>query len=202
MLILWILFGVVIGMILAYLWLGKQHRKAMADLEGSWYEKVRRAEDAAAKAMAEAEAIKAGDDPKTVSLRRVDEPATEVASGAASGAASGVAPGVASESSVVAAQEARPGNGSAAANGGAVAAFTGEAVAEDEDLDDLTRISGVGPVLQEKLYRLGITTYQQIAEMTPEDIARVDEVLDFPGRVEREDWVGQARKMLDGQQHA
>ena len=131
MLILWILFGVVIGMILAYLWLGKQHRKAMADLEGSWYEKVRRAEDAAAKAMAEAEAIKAGDDPKTVSLRRVDEPATEVASGAASG----VAPGAASESSVVAAQDARPGNGSAAANGGAVAAFTGEPVAEDEDLE-------------------------------------------------------------------
>ena len=74
MLILWILFGVVIGMILAYLWLGKQHRKAILDLEGSWYEKVRRAEDAAAKAMAEAEAIKAGDDPKMVSLRRVESP--------------------------------------------------------------------------------------------------------------------------------
>ena len=84
-----------------------------------------------------------------------------------------------------------------------MAEFTEEPVHEDEDLDDLTRISGVGPVLQEKLYRLGITTYQQIAELTPEDIARVDEVLDFPGRVEREDWVGQARKMLDGQeQHA
>jgi len=179
MLILWVLFGVVIGVIGAYLLLGQQHRKAMADLEGSWYEKVRRAEDAAAKAMAEAEAIKAGDDPKTVSLRRVEEPATEVSSGMAESHA-----------------------GRATNGGGEALPADGTVLLGDEDIDDLTLISGVGPVLQEKLYRLGITTYRQIADLTPEDIARVDEMLDFPGRVEREDWVGQARKMIGESQHA
>ena len=154
MLILWILLGVVVGMIAAYLWLGKQHRKAMADLEGSWYEKVRRAEDAAAKAMAEAEAIKAGDDPKMVSLRRIEE------------------------AEAPAAEAPKP---------------------DAKSSDDLTKISGVGPVLKDKLYAIGITTFRQIADMTPEDIARVDKVLDFPGRVEREDWIGQARKMIQGE---
>lgn len=181
MLILWILFGVVIGVIGAYVLLGRQHRKAMADLEGSWYEKVRRAEDAAAKAMAEAEAVKAGDDPKMVSLRRIEEPATEVASPSAAAGRPANGSGDRPRSKAARSPDAVPGG----APGGAT--------------DDLTRISGVGPVLQEKLYRLGITTYRQIADLTPEDIARVDRVLDFPGRVEREDWVGQARKMIDGQ---
>jgi large subunit ribosomal protein L19 len=62
--------------------------------------------------------------------------------------------------------------------------------------DDLTRIDGVGEVLVEKLHKLGIIQFQQIADFSDEDIARVDEVLDFKGRIEREDWIGQARSLI------
>jgi large subunit ribosomal protein L19 len=62
--------------------------------------------------------------------------------------------------------------------------------------DDLTRINGVGEVLAEKLNKLGIYKFEQIANFSDEDIARVDEVLDFKGRIEREDWIGQARTLV------
>ena len=61
--------------------------------------------------------------------------------------------------------------------------------------DDLKQIKGVGPVLEQKLHRLGITRFSQIAAFTSADIARVDDVLDFKGRIEREDWIGQARAL-------
>ena len=63
--------------------------------------------------------------------------------------------------------------------------------------DDLKKISGVGPVLEDKLNALGITQYQQIAGFSDDDIARVDEVLNFKGRIEREDWVSQAKALAE-----
>ncbi|MCC0055548.1 MAG: 50S ribosomal protein L19 [Rhodobiaceae bacterium] len=62
--------------------------------------------------------------------------------------------------------------------------------------DDLTKINGVGEVLVEKLNALGITQFEQIANFSDQDIVRVDEVLDFKGRIEREDWIGQAKTLL------
>lgn len=70
---------------------------------------------------------------------------------------------------------------------------TVEAAGKDEDL---TQLSGVGPVLAEKLKKAGVTSLSQIAAWTEEDIARVDEELDFKGRIERDDWVGQAKKLI------
>ena len=61
--------------------------------------------------------------------------------------------------------------------------------------DDLKKISGVGPVLEGKLNALGITTYEQIVNFSEEDIARVDEVLNFKGRIERDNWVEQAKEL-------
>lgn len=61
--------------------------------------------------------------------------------------------------------------------------------------DDLKKISGVGPVLEKKLNALGITTYEQIVNFSAEDIARVDEVLNFKGRIERDNWVEQAKEL-------
>lgn len=66
--------------------------------------------------------------------------------------------------------------------------------------DDLKKISGVGPVLEGKLNDLGITRYDQIAAFTPEDVARVDDLLNFKGRVERDDWIGQAAKLAKGKE--
>ena len=64
------------------------------------------------------------------------------------------------------------------------------------DADDLKVISGVGETLEEKLHDLGITKLSQIANFTDEDIEKVDEVLNFKGRITREDWVGQARSLI------
>jgi predicted flap endonuclease-1-like 5' DNA nuclease len=62
--------------------------------------------------------------------------------------------------------------------------------------DDLTRIRGIGPVIAEKLHALGITTFEQIASLGPDDVARIDEVLAFKGRIERERWIEQAREIV------
>ncbi len=62
--------------------------------------------------------------------------------------------------------------------------------------DDLSQISGVGPVIVGKLEGLGITTLQQVADFTAEDIERVDAELNFKGRIEREEWVKQAKELL------
>lgn len=66
------------------------------------------------------------------------------------------------------------------------------------EADDLKKISGVGPALEKKLHGLGITTYAQIAAFTADDIARVDDALSFKGRIERDDWVSQAKEFAKG----
>ncbi len=64
--------------------------------------------------------------------------------------------------------------------------------------DDLKKISGVGKVLEGKLNALGITRFDQIAAFTPEDVAKVDDLLNFKGRIDREDWIGQAAALAKG----
>ncbi|ROT98525.1 NADH-quinone oxidoreductase subunit E [Histidinibacterium lentulum] len=59
--------------------------------------------------------------------------------------------------------------------------------------DDLKRIKGVGPQLEGMLNALGIYRFDQIAEWGPKEIAWVDSRLTFKGRIERDDWVSQAR---------
>jgi len=70
------------------------------------------------------------------------------------------------------------------------------AAAKSAGDDDLTQLGGVGAVLAEKLNQAGITSLSQIAAWTDEDIARIDEELNFKGRIQRDDWVGQARKLI------
>ncbi len=71
-----------------------------------------------------------------------------------------------------------------------------KAVEKDSAADDLTRISGVGPVIVGKLEKLGITTFQQVADFTADDIERIDGELNFKGRIERDEWVKQAKEFL------
>jgi small subunit ribosomal protein S2 len=59
--------------------------------------------------------------------------------------------------------------------------------------DDLKRITGVGPVLEQKLRDLGVTRLDQIANFTEEDVEKIDRALNIKGRVAKDDWVGQAR---------
>ena len=64
--------------------------------------------------------------------------------------------------------------------------------------DDLKRISGVGPTLERTLNQLGITRFEQIAAWSEADVARVNDELRFSGRIERDDWIGQAKSFLAG----
>jgi small subunit ribosomal protein S2 len=66
------------------------------------------------------------------------------------------------------------------------------------EADDLKKISGVGPVLEEKLNKLGIYHYEQIANFSVTDISAIDEELNFKGRIERDDWLDQASKLMKG----
>lgn len=64
--------------------------------------------------------------------------------------------------------------------------------------DDLTRISGVGPALAKKLAGAGYTTFAQIASLSDDEIAELEAtVIRFSGRIQRDDWKGQARVFLD-----
>jgi predicted flap endonuclease-1-like 5' DNA nuclease len=66
--------------------------------------------------------------------------------------------------------------------------------------DDLKRIRGVGVLIERKLNSMGINSYAQIANWTSAEIDRVSQVLDFKGKVERENWVEQARILSAGGQ--
>lgn len=62
--------------------------------------------------------------------------------------------------------------------------------------DDLKRIFGIGPVIENKLAELDITTYRQIAMLTAEDMEVVSEHINyFPGRIERDGWLESARML-------
>ncbi|MEM7507157.1 MAG: 50S ribosomal protein L21 [Pseudomonadota bacterium] len=60
------------------------------------------------------------------------------------------------------------------------------------EADDLTKISGVGPKLLEKLNANGVYHFWQIAEWGPAEVAFMDDQLSFKGRIERDDWIKQA----------
>ena len=59
--------------------------------------------------------------------------------------------------------------------------------------DDLKLISGVGPKLEQTLNKLGFWHFDQIASWKKADIAIVDDELSFKGRIERDDWIKQAK---------
>lgn len=71
-------------------------------------------------------------------------------------------------------------------------------IAETSDGDDLSKISGVGPVIVGKLNAEGITTFAQIAAWTDADVEAIEEKLSFKGRVGREDWIAQATELAKG----
>ena len=66
--------------------------------------------------------------------------------------------------------------------------------------DDLKKISGVGPKLEKTLNGLGIFHFAQIAAFTPENVVWVDRHLRFKGRIERDEWIEQAKTLAAGGQ--
>lgn len=74
------------------------------------------------------------------------------------------------------------------------AAATGEA----HDPSNLSLISGIGPTIEKKLRAAGITSWNEIAAWTEEDVAKWNDELKLGGRAKREEWVEQAKELLAG----
>ena len=64
--------------------------------------------------------------------------------------------------------------------------------------DDLTRIRGIDPILQRRLKDLGIRHFQDLVRLTPADIKGLNETLDLKGRIDEENWTGQAQILATG----
>ena len=62
--------------------------------------------------------------------------------------------------------------------------------------DDLKKITGVGPKLEEAMNKLGIYQFAQVASWTNDEIMWVDDSLSVKGRIERDDWVGQVSELI------
>lgn len=71
----------------------------------------------------------------------------------------------------------------------------GLVAARDDAPDNLKIIKGIGPQNERRLHALGIWHFEQIAAWTPENVEWVGSYLAFPGRIEREDWIEQARAL-------
>jgi predicted flap endonuclease-1-like 5' DNA nuclease len=61
--------------------------------------------------------------------------------------------------------------------------------------DDLSAIKGLGPKAKATLNAGGITRYSQIASWSEQDVAQWDMTINGRGRIVRDDWVGQAKKL-------
>jgi predicted flap endonuclease-1-like 5' DNA nuclease len=69
----------------------------------------------------------------------------------------------------------------------------------DGSRDDLTQIAGIDPALEKRLNLIGIHTFRQIANWTPDDIQRYERQLPgFSSRVEREKWMACAQQQYSG----
>jgi predicted flap endonuclease-1-like 5' DNA nuclease len=59
--------------------------------------------------------------------------------------------------------------------------------------DDLKEVVGVGPVLEDLLHGLGITSFEQLAALSEEEVGRIEGLLGvFPERIRRDRWIEQA----------
>ena len=59
--------------------------------------------------------------------------------------------------------------------------------------DDLLKIRGVGKANLHQLHALGVFHFDQITKWSKEELRWVGSYMAFPGRLEKEDWIGQAK---------
>lgn len=65
-------------------------------------------------------------------------------------------------------------------------------------VDDLKLVSGVGPKIEKTLHGLGIFSFAQVAAWKKAERDWVDSHLKFSGRIERDEWVKQAKALAKG----
>lgn len=64
------------------------------------------------------------------------------------------------------------------------------------EADDLTKIKGIDVNLAGRLAQLNCIKYEQVATFSDDDIANIDEALKLDGAIEKNDWVGQAQRLM------
>ncbi|MFN3868050.1 MAG: 50S ribosomal protein L19 [Hyphomicrobiaceae bacterium] len=64
------------------------------------------------------------------------------------------------------------------------------------EAEDLTRITGIDADLFARLKQINLIKLEQVANLSDDDIANVDDFLKLDGRIEKDDWVGQAQRLL------
>jgi predicted flap endonuclease-1-like 5' DNA nuclease len=63
--------------------------------------------------------------------------------------------------------------------------------------DDLKKIEGIGPFIEMRLNDIGIFTFEQVSMLNEESISLITDAIQFfPGRIEKDDWVGQAASYI------
>jgi len=68
----------------------------------------------------------------------------------------------------------------------------------DGDADDLKRVKGIGPANEKKLNAFGVYHFDQIANWSADQAEWIGKELSFPGRIEREEWIEQAKVLASG----
>lgn len=63
--------------------------------------------------------------------------------------------------------------------------------------DDLKNITGVSAKIEQRLHDAGVYHYWQIADLDPEQLGALEAKLKMPGQIASEDWVGQAKKLVE-----
>ena len=65
------------------------------------------------------------------------------------------------------------------------------------EADDLKRIQGVTAKLEQKLNDAGVYHFWQIADLDADNMAALDRAIRAKGQIQKEDWVAQAKKLVD-----
>jgi predicted flap endonuclease-1-like 5' DNA nuclease len=84
-------------------------------------------------------------------------------------------------------------------------ATTTETAAPDEPAsshapDDLTEVNGIGPTFAEALHEIGIRTFCDLAQQTPEELAAKLSARVTAERIQRNQWIEQARERCNNSQ--
>lgn len=76
--------------------------------------------------------------------------------------------------------------------------FSRIGIGKEENKNNLQLIKGIGGSIEEKLNSIGIFNFEQISNFNNTDIDKITELIKFfPGRIERDDWVGQSKELLN-----
>lgn len=108
-----------------------------------------------------------------------------------------VSPGTGDANTKKADQE-TPVKKSSTANAGSKPESKAKPQAKSDIIDDIALIGGVGPALKKKLTEAGLAGLADIAGMNAKQVQEIDESLGLKGRIEREEWVAQAKELLAG----